>query len=165
MELSISQQVLVFVSCWICGIVLGVLFDVFRIFRKTISSNDWWVYIQDILFWLVASFIVFAVLLYINNAQIRVYEFLAVILGGVFYFLCFSRLIMSVSVTLINFIKFILTWIIKIILFPVVLIYKIMKKPFIFFGVIGKKAFKNMSKRLKSKPSFIKRIKLKLRKI
>ena len=42
---------------FITGMVIGLLFDCFRILRKLFKFNDFIIYIQDVLFWILSSII------------------------------------------------------------------------------------------------------------
>ena len=48
----VTNQAYLFLIFIINGIIIGVLFDFFRILRKTIKTKDAITYIQDILFWI-----------------------------------------------------------------------------------------------------------------
>ena len=48
--LAINQAYL-FLLFTLNGIIIGLLFDIFRILRKTIKTNNFATYIEDILFW------------------------------------------------------------------------------------------------------------------
>ena len=49
-----TNQLYVFTIFVLTGIVTGVLFDIFRIFRKSFKTPDWLTYFEDIVF--LASF-------------------------------------------------------------------------------------------------------------
>lgn len=55
----ISNQANLFLIFTINGIVIGLLFDFFRILRKSFNTNDIITYIEDILFWILARFYIF----------------------------------------------------------------------------------------------------------
>ncbi|MGN1329258.1 MAG: spore cortex biosynthesis protein YabQ [Eubacterium sp.] len=63
------------------GIVLGVVYDIFRFFRLTFNSN----FFLDFLFWILTAFATFSFLLVFNNGEIRAIYFLLFFVGFVFY--------------------------------------------------------------------------------
>jgi len=128
-EVSVTNQAFVFLSSVIGGLIVGFLFDVFRIFRKVIKTANIITYLQDLLFWILVSLIIFTLVFITNHGELRWYEFVGVILGVIFYSMLFSAYVMRVSVTVINFIKRILLYLLRIILFPFMIIYKIIKRP------------------------------------
>ena len=131
-----NNQAYLFVIFIVNGILLGLLFDIFRILRRTFKTTDLATYIQDITFWIMAGFITLAFIFYYNNGEIRFYVFLGIILGVLMYVLTISKYVIRVSVKIVNCIKNILTSTIKIILLPLKTICKIINrflfKPFFF---------------------------------
>lgn len=104
----------------ITGILIGLLFDIFRILRKSFHTADWITYIQDVLFWILAgSFMLFSIFTF-NNGEIRSYVFIGILIGVVIYMLAISKFIVKSSVTIILFVK-------KILSYPIHLIEKIVK--------------------------------------
>ncbi len=95
MLVSVSNQAYVFLNCILGGLLVGLLFDIFRLSRKYLSSKDIVTYIEDILFWFLVGAIVLLTAFFSNNGEIRGYVLLGIFLGAVFYFLVFSRLILN----------------------------------------------------------------------
>ena len=82
MPLEINMQVNIVIYSFIAGIITGILFDIYRIFRgmnkiKVITI------IEDLLFWSLSSLIIFTFLLYMNYAflTLYVYVFMVISLG------------------------------------------------------------------------------------
>ena len=55
----------------ITGIAIGILFDIFRILRKSFKTADIITYLQDILFWILSGLIVLFSIYRFNNGEIR----------------------------------------------------------------------------------------------
>ena len=106
-EIVCSQSELFFTSIQI-GIVIGIIFDTIRIFRKMIKHPNFVVQIEDILFWVCSGFTGFYMLYNCNYADIRPYILLGMIMGAIFYFLTFSILAMKIMTYIIEFVKDIL---------------------------------------------------------
>lgn len=87
------EQVYVFLWSIATGTILGVLFDFFRAFRFK-GIRDIWVYIQDIIFWLVTAVIIIASAFIINEGELRGYMLIGYLLGAGFYMLLFSKIIL-----------------------------------------------------------------------
>lgn len=87
------EQVYVFLWSIVTGAILGILFDLFRAFRFK-GIRDVWVYIQDIIFWLVTAVIIIASAFMINEGQLRGYMLIGYLLGAGFYMLLFSKFIL-----------------------------------------------------------------------
>ena len=144
------NQAYLFLIFIINGILIGFLFDIFRIIRKTFKTADLTTYIQDIVFWIAAGIMTLAFIFYYNNGEIRFYVFLGIILGVTIYILTISKYIIKASVKIINYIKNIISTIINIVLIPLKAIIKTVNKflfkPFFFVFInIRKKLTKNTS--------------------
>ena len=76
------EQLLCLIAFTVTGIVIGVLFDVFRILRRSFKTADWLTTLQDILFWILAGFITLFSIFKFNNGEIRSYIFIGIALGA-----------------------------------------------------------------------------------
>ena len=74
-----TNQLYVFTIFIITGILTGVLFDIFRIFRKSFLTPDWLTRIEDILFWLLTGLLILYTIFNFNNGEIRFYLFLGIV--------------------------------------------------------------------------------------
>lgn len=108
------------------GISIGILFDIFRILRRSFKTIDFITYIQDFLFWILAGVILLYSIFSFNNGELRAYIFIGVIMGVILYMLILSKYFIKISVTIISIlkkiiytpVKFILNIIIKYIINP-----------------------------------------------
>lgn len=123
-----NNQAYLFVMFIINGILIGFLFDIFRILRKSFKTNDIITYIEDVTFWILTGILTLYFIFKYNNGEIRLYIFLGIIFGIAIYILTLSKHIIKFSVTVINFIKGIIIKIIKIIIYPLKLVVNILKK-------------------------------------
>ena len=113
------------------GFIIGIMFDFFRILRKTFKTPDLITYVEDIFFWLLTGIFLIYILIVISNGQIRLYNIIGLIIGIIIYMLVFSKTFINISVNLL-----------KIILLPFKFIFKFIKrikKPFTFFIINLKK--------------------------
>ncbi|MGE5628198.1 MAG: spore cortex biosynthesis protein YabQ [Solirubrobacterales bacterium] len=102
MVISISQQAMLVLLCFISGMATGVLFDLYRLFRGIQEPNRLITLIQDILFWIFTSLLVFIFLSINDYAYIGLYSYLCMALGLVFYFLFLSKFNIAVFYCIIN---------------------------------------------------------------
>jgi spore cortex biosynthesis protein YabQ len=109
----IANQVYVFLWTIITGVIMGLVFDAFRILRKNFKSGDFFVYVQDILFWLIIAILLIISAFLINDGELRGFMFLGYIFGVIFYMFAFSKFIIRGATILINLIKKILKLMIK----------------------------------------------------
>jgi spore cortex biosynthesis protein YabQ len=68
------------------GIVLGGLFDCYRVLRGTFNPRILITWFTDLLYWLVATAIVFIALVFSNWGELRLYVFIGILGGlGLYY--------------------------------------------------------------------------------
>lgn len=129
----------------ITGILIGLLFDVFRILRKSFHTADWITYLQDILFWILAGSLMLFSIFTFNHGEIRSYVFIGILIGVVIYMLSLSKLFVKSSMTIIFFFK-------KLLSYPIHLLEKFVKvviiNPVLFISKKGKDRIKSIHKSL-----------------
>lgn len=123
-----NNQAYLFMMFVVNGILIGFLFDIFRILRKSFKTKDIITYIEDITFWILTGLLTLYFIFYYNNGEIRFYIFLGIILGILIYMLTISKYIIKFSVTIINFIKNIVNKIIQVVFYPIKLIISFLRK-------------------------------------
>ncbi len=126
MTVNLSQGYL-FLIFILVGITIGILFDIFRILRRTFKTSDFVTYIQDILFWLLSGIILIYSIFIFNNGELRAYIFLSIFIGIITYILTISKYFIKLNVTILTGIKKIFNLIFKIILYPFKVIFKSVK--------------------------------------
>ena len=119
MILSMSSQAWLFLSTVAAGFVIGFVYDIFRILRKTVPHRHLIVQIEDCLYWVAVSLLMFYFMLYSNYGEIRFFSIVGAALGMVLYFYSLSPLILTVSVSVIRFLQKVLLTAARIILTPV----------------------------------------------
>ncbi len=100
---SLYDQIKILIIFAITGIIIGLLFDFFRIQRKVIKTFDFITYLQDALFWILSGIVLIISIMNFTNGEIRSYMILGIIIGVVLYFNIFSKYIMKISVGIANF--------------------------------------------------------------
>ncbi len=86
------SQEQIFIFFFIIGIIIGIIFDVFRSIRKVIKSNNVITFIQDLLFIIISGNLIIYSIIKLNNGFIRFYIFLAITIGISIYFLTISNI-------------------------------------------------------------------------
>ena len=69
------------------GILIGILFDFFRILRKSFKTSDIITYLEDFLFWILTGCSIIYFMFAFNNGEIRLFMFLGIIIGIAVYML------------------------------------------------------------------------------
>lgn len=124
----ITNQAYLFLIFVFNGIIIGILFDFFRILRKSFSGRDIITYIEDILFWILTGIILLYSFFTFNNGEIRLFMFLGVILGCIFYMITISKYFIKINVAIITVLKKIIYQIVKVLTLPFQFIFKMLKK-------------------------------------
>ena len=135
-----QNQAYLFIVFSLTGVVIGLLFDFFRILRRSFKTSNIITYFEDVLFWILTGVLILYNIWYFNNGEIRIYMFLGIIMGVLIYMLTLSNIIISL-------LSKILISIVKVLELPFKTLFSIFHK---FFTVIMK-IFNIFSKKLKIK--------------
>lgn len=125
----LSSQAYAFLCTAAGGMAIALLYDTFRIFRKTIKTGILAAYIQDLLYWLIVAVIMFMTIYYSNDGELRAYLFLGTFLGVLLYALMFSRIVMRSSMLIIRMAVKLFKFIFLVISYPIRLILRIFSVP------------------------------------
>lgn len=115
----INEQATLFLIFSFNGVIIGLLFDFFRILRKSFKTPNLITYIQDILFWIFTGISIIYFLYNYSDGNIRFFLFIALILGFLLYILTISKYIICIFVNIIIFCKKILIHIFIITIIPI----------------------------------------------
>lgn len=110
------DQLYTFICFLFTGFIIGILFDIFRILRKSFKNLDFITYIQDVIFWILTGALLLYSIFTFNNGELRSYIFVGIVLGIILYMLIFSNFIIKLTTKLINILK-------KVIAYPLRKIY------------------------------------------
>ena len=145
MNTNILNQLSIFIIFFGAGIIIGFIFDFFRILRKTFKTCDLITYIEDILFFLIVGVILIFIIFTFEEGQIRFFNFIGIFIGIIMYLLVVSNFFIKINVYIIIKIKNILKCIFK-------NVYKIVFKPIYFLVInINKKITKIFNFKLTKK--------------
>lgn len=90
-----QDQAYLFIVFSLTGVVIGILFDFFRILRRSLKTSNIITYVEDVLFWILTGVLILYNIWYFNNGEIRIYMFLGIIMGLLIYMLTLSNIIVS----------------------------------------------------------------------
>ena len=124
----VINQCYLFLIFTLNGILIGFLFDFFRILRKIFKTANYITYIEDILFWILTGISIIFFLYKFSDGNLRVFIFIGLIFGFILYMLTLSKIIINIFVHIINFIIKILEKIFLIVKVPIKNIYNFLKK-------------------------------------
>lgn len=155
MNMIMSIETAVFFESVLLGAILGICFDVFRILRITIPSSKAAVFIQDILFFVIIAAASFYFFVTFNEGIVRGYLLLGELLGFIIYYCTIGSLVFKAAEWIISWLKRILGFVFRVVLWPFFKFFKLIKwlfQPFCkIIGDCAKKIKKTLRKPLLSK--------------
>lgn len=129
MFLSSRHELYVLFATFTGGAVLGVVFDLFRIFRKNFKIASCWVWFQDILMWLAALVVVYVTIFVTNSAKVRWYELTGFAAGLTVYMLALSSFVIKIATGVISVVKMVFIFVFRIVSWPFRILFKILSPP------------------------------------
>ena len=80
-----APQVYIFLITVYGGLLVGVVYDIYRLIRRIAKRGRWLTIVLDVLFIITLGVIVFAVLYIANSGELRLFIFLGLALGFALY--------------------------------------------------------------------------------
>ena len=124
----VENQAYLFLVFSLTGVVLGVLFDFFRVLRKTFKTGDFVTYIEDILYWILAGIIILYNIWFFNDGEIRVFLILGILMGAIIYCLTLSPIFIKIDYFFMKKIKGVFTLLYNILKIPIEFMINLLKK-------------------------------------
>ena len=148
MGVNITLELCVFLATVVSGILSGIVYDLFSVFRNG-SKKKLFFTISDVILSFIICSVIVAVFYIYNSFNLRWYMFIGLFLGITFYFLCISNIFVFILLKILGLFHFIF----KILLTPARFLYKILVVclfiPIRAFIVIIAKKFSEMMNKLK----------------
>ena len=91
-----QNQAYLFLVFSLTGVEIGILFDLFRILRRSIKTSNIITYIEDVLFWILTGILILYNIWFFNNGEIRLFMLLGIILGILIYMSTLSSIIIKI---------------------------------------------------------------------
>ncbi|MCI8299328.1 MAG: spore cortex biosynthesis protein YabQ [Lachnospiraceae bacterium] len=144
MEVSagILKETDVLLAAFFTGILLLLIYDVLRIFRRIVPHKLWLVGGEDLIFWIGSAAALFAMLYRENSGYIRGFVIGGVLVGMLIYNLIFSAWVVKGSVFLLEKILFVLSR-------PLAWTARLLKRPVGHVRKKSKKVLRFLKKQLK----------------
>ncbi len=123
-----NSQAMLFLLFALDGVIIGILFDFFRILRRSFSTGNILTALEDVIFWISTGLILLYSIFVYNNGVIRGYMFLGAFCGITLYMITLSKIFIKVNVLILNSVKKVINIIIKIFGIPIKMVINILKK-------------------------------------
>lgn len=150
---SVSQQTAFFLLSVVLGAAMGVVYDVFRVFRILFppAAKSKPVAFQDVLFWLIYGFCIFCYSSEVCGGSLRFFMFFGSLMGFALYILTIGNFITGILRQIAETVRRILRKVYSLVFEPIVKLLKnLCQKVSLFFVRIYRKSKKK--KRSVKKP-------------
>lgn len=102
MTVTMSGQTILFLEFIVCGMTLGVLFDLFRIIRKITRHGVILTAFEDIIYCVISIFIFILFAIKYNYGTVRWFMLVGCVIGAIIYFNTIGKLLLKVSFIIIE---------------------------------------------------------------
>jgi len=147
--MSTANQAYVFLATVYAGLMIGLMYDLYRMIRRIIKPGNWLTAILDLLFWLVVAVFSFFVLFIANDGEVRFYHFIGFASGWALYILALSQWVMALLTLVYRFLCKFFAVLFHLLTWPFKMIWKGIKVPVRFIHI----AFGKLCKKLKGSPA------------
>jgi spore cortex biosynthesis protein YabQ len=111
--LTIHGQVFYFLFSCLCGIIMGFIYDLFRVKRLLFKTKKIYILIDDLFYWMIMGSFLLLGHHHVLKGQLRFFMLLGLILGTILYMMTLSKLIIRFFYFLTNLIRKPFDWILK----------------------------------------------------
>lgn len=126
--MSLDVQILTMGLMLASGVLIGILFDLYRVLAHELRFPRWFIPLLDLAYWAMVTVLIFRVLLFSNFGQVRLFVFLGLFAGYTLYFLGLSRTSMKVIRWILGVVEAIIRFIVRAfqicVIGPVLALYK-----------------------------------------
>lgn len=93
---DLSNQINIFILSYVFGILIGLIYDIFKCFRIIGFSKNYMILIEDILFMLILGIATFFLSLSFNDGKIRLYIVFSEFISMIIYKITISKLLIYI---------------------------------------------------------------------
>lgn len=101
--MTLATETKYFLGFVFLGMIFCVVFDIFRAIRKNKKVTDLTICMQDILYFLIIGSMLIFIILNFLDTDIRLYLFLAIIIGAMIYFSVIGNKVLNLVLKLFKF--------------------------------------------------------------
>ena len=125
---TVSRQVYCFLMSVGVGAVLGCVYDVFKLLHIFLPSKKVVVFVEDVLYWIIAVFVTFIFILTFNSGEIRGFLLIGELCGFIIYYFLMSPFVVKLLKFIVSAFVKVFKFIFKIISAPIKFIFRIIRK-------------------------------------
>lgn len=141
MSSVIIEEMRVAVTAFFSGMLITLVYDGLRIFRRGVFHGNFWIGVEDFFFWLWTAFWIFSVLYRENDGELRLYTMFFMGLGMILYHRTVSEPLVRIGGKLLRRVWLIVSYPLKLLKIYIQFIGKKLKKLMLSFimKVTGRK--------------------------
>ncbi|WP_034328166.1 spore cortex biosynthesis protein YabQ [Alkaliphilus transvaalensis] len=95
---SVYHETYILLATIYGGILIGFIYDLYKVFRGIFNPKKLATNLQDIFFWTIITIVAFYVLIFSNKGDLRFYNFLGFVIGvGIYYYLLSKKIIQALT--------------------------------------------------------------------
>ncbi len=136
MIVSVVDQALLLLAAVYGGLILGLCFDIYRFIRRKAGFGRIITYMGDIIFWIISSGIILAVVYKSSSGLLRAYQLTGFALGMLVYIRVLSSHVTGLMHILFRSITRMSYTALKMVGMPFIIIYRVLWRP---YNIIKKK--------------------------
>ena len=152
-----NEQLAIFISSLGVGFLLGILYDVLRALRLSLTKSKVAVIVFDILYFLLFGLCTCLFILALNKGEVRFYIIAGEIIGALFYYISFGIAVIKITDRAVALLRRFYSFIFKVISAPFRLLKKIFSN---FFNKISTFFKKSEKKSLKMRKKLLPKLRL-----
>lgn len=127
MDTTIRYQFYIFLTSIYAGLLIGLIYDLYRVIRLIFKPGKIIAGIEDLIFWLGLAIIFFYIINKSNWGELRGYIFFGTFMGGIIYLKILSKILHPLMVKIFENIILAIKWTVKIIKAPFIKAKKMVK--------------------------------------
>lgn len=104
-QISLTQQCMFFLYSILLGVAVGIIYDVFCIFRIALPHNPVAVFFEDLLFCMITSFMLILMIFCANYGVVRWFSLMGCLGGFLIYYRTVGVIVRRTADIIIGFIK------------------------------------------------------------
>jgi len=137
----VASQFMLFFYTILTGVLVGIIYDFYAGIGYVWRLRKIAVHVGDILFWLVLTVVVYALLWYYNQGEVRFFVLLGLGIGAWLYHRLCRQTVRKVivlgleqAIRLLRWIRRVLTWLLVVLFFPFRMLFLVLMFPFRLLG-------------------------------
>lgn len=149
LEINLIDEFYIFLFAINYGLIIGVIYDLYRVFRYYSKPKRILSIIEDLILWLIITVVFFMFLVKNTNGVIRGFVIVGFLIGCTFYLKVISKYNFPVLIRIFKLILNLISEIIKVILYPLRKVSNFSKKRLRRIIILPKALFRDAKKYIK----------------